>query len=332
MADLQPPDVSITPSPLPSSAPTTTTTSNPTTSIPPPPPPSDNPPTNNLNNNNNLGPSLAPKRQRRPSVRLGEIGDSPSDTHFRRGPKTWRFHKDPTLAAKISKTRPLTNLVNGGGDNNYEDNNDSLDLGNRKSKSRKPTKRARTNWHSSSAKFEMPNGGEESFFREDNNDNGEFREFEVEGSESPVKQHSPINSMEHMGLQYWDRRGIRTRVSESRDELNNGGVHNEMNSGSGDKCIGVRDWLIGLGLGRYAPVFEIHEVDDEVLPMLTLEDLKDMGINAVGSRRKMFNAILKLRKGFSGLIVVGRKSKDILGLCQNRLDTKILHPRRPYKS
>ncbi|WMV29347.1 hypothetical protein MTR67_022732 [Solanum verrucosum] len=304
MAELQPPDAAITAAPLPSAA-VTDTTSNPT-SIAPPPPPSDNPPTNNVNNNN-LGPSLAPKRQRRPSVRLGEIGDSPSDTHFRRGPKTWRFHKDPTLAAKTSKTRPLTNLVNGGGDNydenNIEENNYNLDLGNRKSKSRKPTKRVRTNWHSSSAKFETPNGGgihEENFFREDNNDNEEFREFELEGSESPVKEHSPINSMEHMGLQYWDRRGIRTRVSESRDQhddLNNGGIHNEMNSG--DKSIGVRDWLVDLGLGRYAPVFEIHEVDDEVLPMLTLEDLKDMGINAVGSRRKMFNAILKLRKGFS---------------------------------
>jgi hypothetical protein len=54
-----------------------------------------------------------------------------------------------------------------------------------------------------------------------------------------------------------------------------------------------------LGLGRYAPVFEVHEVDDEVLPMLTLEDLKDMGINAVGSRRKLYCAIQKLGKGFS---------------------------------
>ena len=58
---------------------------------------------------------------------------------------------------------------------------------------------------------------------------------------------------------------------------------------------GVRSWLNGLGLGRYSPVFEIHEVDDEVLPLLTLDDLKDMGINAVGSRRKMYCAIQKLR-------------------------------------
>ncbi|OIT40646.1 PREDICTED: uncharacterized protein LOC109236538 [Nicotiana attenuata] len=306
MAELQQPDAPITAAAIPSAT-ATTTTSN-TTSIAPPPPPSDNPPTNNVNSKN-LGPSLAPKRQRRPSVRLGEIGNSPSDTHFRRGPKTWRFHKDPTLAAKTSKTRPLTNLVNGGaGGDNYDDsnnivednNNYNFDLGNRKSKSRKPAKRVRTNWHSS--KFDTLNGGgiheEANFFREDNNDNEEFREFEPSpGSESPVKEHSPVNSMEHMGLQYWDRRGIRTRVSESRDhhdDLNNEGVN------SGDKNnIGVREWLIGLGLGRYAPVFEIHEVDDEVLPMLTLEDLKDMGINAVGSRRKMYNALLKLRKGFS---------------------------------
>nr|GEY39400.1 protein bicaudal C homolog 1-A-like [Tanacetum cinerariifolium] len=62
---------------------------------------------------------------------------------------------------------------------------------------------------------------------------------------------------------------------------------------------GVRVWLNQIGLGRYYSVFEVHEVDDEVLPMLTLEDLKDMGINAVGSRRKMFCSIQKLGKGFS---------------------------------
>ena len=33
-------------------------------------------------------------------------------------------------------------------------------------------------------------------------------------------------------------------------------------------------------------MFEIHEVDDEVLSMLAFADLKDMGINVVGSRRK----------------------------------------------
>jgi hypothetical protein len=91
------------------------------------------------------------------------------------------------------------------------------------------------------------------------------------------------------------------RVSGSRDAggdesdgvadwgLPNGRLSSAMRHGR------VKAWLDGLGLSRYAPVFEIHEVDGEVLPLLTLEDLKDMGIGAVGSRRKMYAAILKLR-------------------------------------
>ncbi|KAH9323400.1 hypothetical protein KI387_018039, partial [Taxus chinensis] len=46
----------------------------------------------------------------------------------------------------------------------------------------------------------------------------------------------------------------------------------------------VRTWLNGLGLGRYAELFEMHEVDKDVLPFLTLDDLREMGINAVGAR------------------------------------------------
>ncbi|XP_047260482.1 ephrin type-A receptor 5-like [Capsicum annuum] len=67
----------------------------------------------------------------------------------------------------------------------------------------------------------------------------------------------------------------------------------------GSERNGVKVWLNQLGLGQYASLFEIHEVDDEVLPMLTLEDLKDMGISAVGSRRKMYCSIQDLNKDFS---------------------------------
>nr|GMD79256.1 pollen-specific leucine-rich repeat extensin-like protein 1 [Ipomoea batatas] len=310
MAELQPSDVPAAAAPPPAAA---------AASIAPAPPPAESAAAaaNSGAAAASLGQGLAPKRQRRPSVRLGEIGESPYDAPPRRGPKTWRFHKDPSLAAKTSKIRPLTNLVNGAvsaGENydeanavnedNNNNNNFAFDLGNRKPKMKpRPTKRARTNWTASSSKFDAVNGGieGESFFREekDHADHEEFRDFEPEGSESPLKEQSPVNSMENLGLQYWDRRANRARLSESRDNdnLNNGGIHTEMNSQ--DRSSGVRDWLIGLGLGRYSPVFEIHEVDDEVLPMLTLEDLKDMGINAVGSRRKMYTAILKLRKGFS---------------------------------
>lgn len=326
MAELQPPDGTIFADPPSTTAIATTSATPPTQSSPPP---TENPTsTANISNPINQGPSLAPKRQRRPSVRLGEIGEQSYDhshSHSRRS-KTWRFHKDPSLAAKTSKTRPLTNLVNSGDanrhenlENNDENHNYGFDLGGKKAKSRKPTKRARTNWASAAAKSEAAasNGGgiieNDTIFRDENHENDDFREFGPEGSESPIREQSPVHSAgnQNMGLQFWDRRAMRARLSHSESldrhdnndniNLNNtvNGIHNEMNSGDENRSGGVRDWLIGLGLGRYAPVFEIHEVDDEVLPMLTLEDLKDMGINAVGSRRKMYDAILKLRKGFS---------------------------------
>ncbi|KAF2311547.1 hypothetical protein GH714_024685 [Hevea brasiliensis] len=142
-----------------------------------------------------------------------------------------------------------------------------------------------------------------------------YRGFDMENSESPLKEQSPIHSLENLGDGnernereiYYNRRTIRARDNhnhhhdgvelsgpsdtDARDYRNNGRY-----GGGGED--GVRIWLNSIGLGRYAPVFEIHEVDDEVLPMLTLEDLKDMGINAVGSRRK-FCAIQKLGKGSS---------------------------------
>ncbi|CAN6333929.1 unnamed protein product [Urochloa humidicola] len=56
----------------------------------------------------------------------------------------------------------------------------------------------------------------------------------------------------------------------------------------------VAGWLWRMGMGRYAAAFEAHEVDAAVLPCLTMEDLRDMGIGAVGARRKLFCAIQRL--------------------------------------
>lgn len=59
----------------------------------------------------------------------------------------------------------------------------------------------------------------------------------------------------------------------------------------------VGQWLGELGFGKFAKLFEMHEVDDETLPLLTLEDLKEMGIVAVGPRRKLFTAMQQLKGG-----------------------------------
>ena len=56
----------------------------------------------------------------------------------------------------------------------------------------------------------------------------------------------------------------------------------------------VGGWLRGLGLGRYEEKFRENNIDAEVLPQLTADDLKDIGISAVGDRRKLLAAIAAL--------------------------------------
>ena len=57
----------------------------------------------------------------------------------------------------------------------------------------------------------------------------------------------------------------------------------------------VAHWLSGLGLGQYAQAFEDNAVDAALLPALTADDLKDLGVGAVGHRRRLLEAIAELR-------------------------------------
>ncbi|XP_010421175.1 PREDICTED: uncharacterized protein LOC104706664 [Camelina sativa] len=265
--------------------------------------------------------SVGSKRLRRPSVRLGDIGgdqyhhqhvvaayDSP---HVRR-PK-WRpsgggggNRKEPSnqsgRTTSSSRTRAMTNLSSG-----YENagtlEEDPIAIGSWRVKkwvkssgggetattmttTTNPTasaKRVRSNWAGRNDGVEQ--GDEKLSGEEDEDDEEEeeedelgeegFRDFSREDSESPMKERTQEN-----------RRRYDVELS---GDWQSGGRGRE----------GVKIWLQELGLGRYWPMFEMHEVDEQVLPLLTLEDLKDMGINAVGSRRKMYCAIQKLGREFS---------------------------------
>ena len=59
-------------------------------------------------------------------------------------------------------------------------------------------------------------------------------------------------------------------------------------------------WLRSLGLGKYEAAFRENEIDETVLPNLTAEDLKDLGVSIVGHRRKILDAIAALRSDASG--------------------------------
>jgi class 3 adenylate cyclase len=54
----------------------------------------------------------------------------------------------------------------------------------------------------------------------------------------------------------------------------------------------IADWLEKLGLGQYAQTFAENEIDVSVLPHLTDQDLKEMGV-PLGPRRKILAAISK---------------------------------------
>ena len=53
----------------------------------------------------------------------------------------------------------------------------------------------------------------------------------------------------------------------------------------------IGGWLRSIGLERYEAAFRENEIDETVLPNLTAEDLKDLGVGVVGHRRKLLDAI-----------------------------------------
>jgi class 3 adenylate cyclase/predicted ATPase len=59
-------------------------------------------------------------------------------------------------------------------------------------------------------------------------------------------------------------------------------------------------WLRSLGLERYEAAFRENEINERVLPSLTLEDLKEIGVGPVGHRRMLLEAIAALRADTGG--------------------------------
>jgi class 3 adenylate cyclase len=61
--------------------------------------------------------------------------------------------------------------------------------------------------------------------------------------------------------------------------------------------IDITGWLRELGLEQYAPAFRDNSIDAKILPSLTVEDLKDLGVTSVGHRRQLLDAIAALGSG-----------------------------------
>src|SRR5262249_39999616 len=64
-----------------------------------------------------------------------------------------------------------------------------------------------------------------------------------------------------------------------------------------DATMDTAGWLRSLGLERYEAAFRENEIDETVLPSLTHETLKEIGVTAVWHRLKLLDAIALLRAG-----------------------------------
>jgi class 3 adenylate cyclase len=79
----------------------------------------------------------------------------------------------------------------------------------------------------------------------------------------------------------------------------------------------IGGWLRRLGLEQYEAAFRENAISDKVLPNLTAEDLKDLGVGMVGHRRMLLDAIAALRAEASAptplsdpLLVTDKAAKD----------------------
>src|ERR1700738_1722276 len=57
----------------------------------------------------------------------------------------------------------------------------------------------------------------------------------------------------------------------------------------------IADWLEKLGLGQYAQRFAENDINFAILPELTDQDLKELGVASLGHRRQLLRAITELK-------------------------------------
>ena len=57
---------------------------------------------------------------------------------------------------------------------------------------------------------------------------------------------------------------------------------------------GIRAWLSKLGLSQYADAFEHNDVAPDLLPTLTDQDLRELGVQSLGHRKMLLKAIAEL--------------------------------------
>jgi SAM domain (Sterile alpha motif) len=80
------------------------------------------------------------------------------------------------------------------------------------------------------------------------------------------------------------------RSTAARDKLPLQGEY----ARSGEIGMDVGAWLRDLGLGQYEQAFPDNDIDAGLLPTLTADDLRELGVASLGHRKRLLAAIAEL--------------------------------------
>src|ERR1700749_3351340 len=89
----------------------------------------------------------------------------------------------------------------------------------------------------------------------------------------------------------------------------------------------VGDFLRELGLQQYEAAFRDNRIEIRVLPKLTAEDLKDLGVTLVGDRRMLLDAITALGEPTATAVKAGGDVLDAALI----LNTEAASTAEPYR-
>ena len=86
------------------------------------------------------------------------------------------------------------------------------------------------------------------------------------------------------------------QAREGRRLSNHAFIHTEFidqlahRGGISTTCLLRGTWLPSLGLGKYEAIFRENDIDETVLPSLTHENLKELGVASFGHRVKLIQS------------------------------------------
>src|SRR3974390_1886424 len=82
--------------------------------------------------------------------------------------------------------------------------------------------------------------------------------------------------------------------------------------------MGLGGWLRSLGLEQYEAAFRENAINEKVLPNLTAEDLKDLGVTIVGHRRTLLDGIAVLRADANAKAPLGTIERSLKETAERR--------------